>query len=462
MYDVVIVGAGINGSMLAYELSKKNIKVLVLESRSDAGLEQTMSNSAIIHSGIDPKDNTLKKKFNLEGAKLMKKLCFDLDIEYSETGAIICAMNEEEDLHLKHLIEVAKERNIKYTYLLKDEIKRYEKNISNEVISGLLLPTTAIVYPFEITTRLIQIAKLNDVKVLFDTKVVDIKDKISDMGYYEIKTLSEKFKTKIVINACGNQANVVANYIQKENDFKIIHKRGEYFVTDNDFALSNTILYPVPSKVGKGVLVVPTVHGNYLLGPNSKEQKDSDDSTHKMDLEFVKSQVTKLVNKFPDKKIIKRFSGVRSSSSIEDFHIKVASESKNFLNIACIDSPGLSSSPAIAKYAIELIGNMIKLTDKANHIKKETTKLSLNETKIICKCERVSVSDIKNSVRGINGSRSLVGTRFRSRATAGICQGSRCEAMTIKIMAEELNIPVTKIRRYDADTYIVGDENESI
>lgn len=392
----------------------------------------------------------------------MKELCFDLDIEYSEVGAIICATDDKEDKHLKNLINVAKKRDIKYSYLVADEIKKYEKNISNQVISGLILPTTAIVYPFEITTRLIQIAKLNNVEVLFNTKVLDIKDKTSDMGYYEVKTSNKKYKTRVVVNACGNQANIIANYIQKENDFEIVHKRGEYFVTDNDFLLSNMILYPVPSKVGKGVLVVPTVHGNYLLGPNSKEQEDSDDTTHKSDLDFVKSQITKLINDFPDKKVIKKFSGVRSSSSIKDFHIKVASQSKNFLNIACIDSPGLSSSPAIAKYAMNIIGNMIELTNKKNHKKNEIQELSVNEKKIICKCERVSVSDIKNSVRGINGSRSLVGTRFRSRATAGICQGSRCEAMTIKIMADELNVSVNKIRRYDLDTYIVGGENESI
>lgn len=470
IYDITIIGAGIIGSMCADMLAKYNLSICVLEKENDSGLEQTMSSSAIVHSGIDPKPGTLKAELNVIGNQMMEEICDSLNVEYIQCGGYVCANNKEDLNKLKSLKEQGESRGIPCSIISGDELRVVEPGASDQIIYALSMPTTGIIYPIELTIACVERSILNGAVVKYNHHVLNI-NKVNN--YFKIYTNKGSFQTKMIINCAGMHSDEIARMIDKDFQIELQAKCGEYLVTDNRRPVVSSILYPLPTSKGKGVLAVPTTHKNVLLGPTSNFQEDrDDDSTHIEQLNYIKENVAELITDVPND-IIKTYSGLRSFGNGGDFYIKLDG---SVINCVAIDSPGIASSPAIAKRVVDLVGSQFKLSLKADYIEKREAYTNLKKLKekqvqslidnneqyghIICRCEQVSEGEIRDAIRKQNGATDLSGIKFRIRPMLGMCQGSFCEAKVTRILAEELGVEMSQITRRGEETLIVkGGDN---
>lgn len=475
MYDVIIIGAGISGATIARELSKYKLKVIILEKEFDVATEATMANSAIVHSGHDPEPGTLKAKFNLLGNKMYKKMSDELDIPLMECGGMVLAVSQDEHTLLEELYQRAITNGLnelEVQMLNREEILKLEPNISDLVISGLNLPTTAITFPWEAAIANIENAMDNGVELALENKVISIsKNKI-----FKIKTNKSIYEGKIVINATGIYGTDVANLVSNPH-FKTMARRGEYYVLDKDVKVVNRVLYPTPSEIGKGVIISPQYHGNTLLGPTSEFVEFSDISkTTASGLEYIKTNSQKLIKNLPFEKIIRSFAGGRASSSTGDFVIEESNVS-GFINVCGIESPGLTAAPAVAVFVVEeLVSKRINLVknDKFNPFRRKvirTFELSNSElntlykkdtkyAKMVCRCEKVTEGEIIDSINRNCGAASVVGVKNRSRAGSGRCQGGFCQSEVISILSRELNIDKSEVVYSKSGSQILIDKSK--
>ena len=483
MFDVIIIGSGISGACIARECSKYNMETLVLEKNMDVASEITLANSAIIHAGHDPLPGTLKAKFNILGSRMYEKMSKDLDIPYLKSGGMVVATDQDEIKHIEMLYKRGLENGLlasEMKIIDQKAIREMEPNISDDVLMALYLPTTAVTYPMEAAIANLENAMDNGVKLKTDTEVLEIK-KISDG--FEVHTNNETFQTKIIVNATGLYVEKISDMVVP-NYFSITPRRGEYLVLDKAVSIVSNVIYPVPSNKGKGILATPQYHGNLLLGPTSEFVNfDQIKTTTSKGLLDIKNQIKKSVKNIPFDKIIRTFAGSRPTPSTEDFIIEETSV-KGFINVAGIESPGLSAAPAFAQYVVE------ELIIKKNHYPKNPhfnpmrkkvhriNELSLEEKnilfknnpsygEIICRCEQVSKAEIIDSITRNAGAKTVVGVKHRTRAGAGRCQSGFCQVEVSKILAKSLHIPLNKVVYQGKDSKIVkektkGESNEAI
>ncbi len=469
MYDVLIIGAGIVGCFLAHDLSKKDLKVVVIEKESDVANRTTMANSAIIHSGHDPLEGTLKARLNVRGNEMYEEICKDLGVTFKRTSAFVVATSTEEEETLDLLYHQAKNRKVPVAYLTKEEAKEKEPNLSDFVTKVIELPSTGIVYPWEVAIALVEEAIENGVELQLKEKVEAIEKKENS---FIVTTKEASYETKIIINAAGTYSDKVYEMVSDEVDFKITPRKGEYFVLDKlQKPLVSRVIYPVPSSAGKGVLVVPFTHGNVLLGPNSEVvESDEFNNNTKAALDYVKREIGKTVKNIPLQNIIRTFAGLRPTSTRHDFIIEEARDVENFINVAGIESPGLASAPAISEYVInELLSSKINMENKNKYKKrrpvinlKQMTEQERNEMvkkdptfgRIVCRCEQVTEGEILDIIRRPVGAKTVKGVKKRVRPGMGRCQGGFCEPLVVEILARELNISPLEVR-YDSDNSVM-------
>ncbi|MBN2604733.1 MAG: NAD(P)/FAD-dependent oxidoreductase [Bacilli bacterium] len=455
MYDVIIIGSGISGATIARELSRFQLKTIILEKEYDVAMEATMANSAIVHSGHDPIPGTLKAKFNILGNRMYKQMSEELDIPYMACGGMVTAINEDQ----VHLIEELYERAL-INGLRSDEVKiidqetvrSLEPNIADGVIKALHLPTTAVTFPWEAAIANIENAMDNGVELALENKVI----KIEKLDRFVVTTDKSVYEAKVVINATGVYGTDVAKLVTNPH-FEIRPRRGEYYVLDKDVRLVNSVIYPAPSEKGKGVIVTPQYHGNTLLGPTSEYVAFSEISkTTASGLEYIKENVAQTVQNIPYHKIVRSFAGGRATSSTEDFVIE-ESEVKGFINVCGIESPGLTAAPAFAKYVVEeLVSVHFEMKPNTDYNPRRRKVLRTNELtfdelnnsfhdnqkygRIICRCEKITEGEIVDAINRNCGARSVVGVKNRVRAGAGRCQGGFCQSEVINILARELKV----------------------
>lgn len=474
MYDVVIIGAGITGTVIAKDLSKYKLKVALLDKENDIADGATMANSAIIHTGYDPKDGTLKAKCNVEGARMWKDLCKDLGCKYEVVGAYIAAVGEEEENTIEVLRDRAERREVPYEILTGEEARANEPNLSEHVTKVLSFPTTAVVYPWEAATACAEVASNNGTEVYLNECVEDIK---KEDDHYIVKTNNHSFESKVVINAAGVMADQIAGMVMDDPGFHMTPRKGEYFVIDNNIHYVNHVVFPVPSSKGKGVLAVPTVYGNTLIGPNSNYVDDKYDvGSSKEGLDYVRENANKILNNVPLRSTIRNFAGLRPSSSSSDFIIEEAEGLKGFINVASIESPGLASAPSISKYVIDhfvskdldlVVNEDAVMTRKRPIVVDELTdeeKAKLIKEnplygKIICRCEKISEGEILDAIHRPVGARSVKAIKKRVRPGMGKCQGGFCEPKVVAILARELNVEPTDVVLDTKTSQILEKEN---
>lgn len=471
MYDVAIIGAGVIGASIFRELTKYDLKVVVLEKENDVAMGTSKANSAIVHAGYDPKIGTLMAKYNVRGNEMFEDLCKELSVPFKRNGSLVLAFSEDEMEHIKDLYENGTKIGVKGLEILnKEQVLEMEPNIKDNVVGALHAPTGGIVGPYEYTIALMENGIKNGGKLELKTEVKNI-EKVNDI----FKITSEDGKVieaKYVINAAGVHADEIHNLIAKES-FKIIPRKGEYFVMDKSQGeLVNHTLFQAPTKLGKGILVTPTVHGNLLVGPDAEDIEDKEDTKTKADrLEYIRNTATKTTDKINFRESIRNFAGLRATPDTGDFIVEEAKDVKNFIDVAGIKSPGLSSAPAIAEDVVNILRNCgldlkenknfdgrreeivfmeLSAEDKAKIIEKDP-----RYGRIICRCESITEGEIVDSIKRSFGSITLDGVKRRCRPGMGRCQGGFCGPKVQEIIARELEINMEDIYQEKDGSYIL-------
>ena len=458
MYDYIIIGAGVIGSCIARELSRFNVKVLVLEKENDVANVQSLANSAIVHSGHNPEPNSLKAKLSVWGNKLYEDMEKELEIPLLRTGAFVVAHNKDEEEQLLELAKTAKINQVpEFSILDYKEAVLIEPNLSKSITKVLSLPTTKVTYPWEVAFAAMENAILNGVEFKKNSLVTAIR-KENDRFYVTVNN-DFLYESTHVINAAGVASDDIAHLIEKNVQFKIKGRKGEYFVLDKRVkGFVKNVLYPLPTELGKGVLITPQVHGEILLGPNSLEVEDKYHPTTSYEgLGYVKEHASMLAENIPFNQIIRSFAGIRSTSDYDDFYIKESLEFSNLYHLGGIDSPGLTACFAIAKYLVNDVMNVNEKYDvnkefnpyrqkrKMFHRLSQEEKQALIKDEpsygnIICKCEKITEKEILDAMHGPLGSNTIKGIKKRTRAGAGLCQGGYCEEKIMKMIAKEFNM----------------------
>ena len=453
IYDVIIVGGGVIGCAIARELSKYKLRTVLLEKNNDVCNETSAANSAIVHSGYDPLPNSLKAQMNVLGNSMYPQMCKELDVPFIQNGSLTIATTDDEMNTLLSLQKRANENKVETKILSSEEVLKLEPQLNKDIKGALFAPTCGIVNPFELTVALMENAMDNGVELLLNHEVNNIK--INENSVSVFCKNDKQLECKVLINAAGLFADDINAFVDKDS-FTITPRKGQYFVLDHfDLNFVKHTLFMVPSDKGKGVLVTPTTSGNYLIGPSSDFVDDKQDlSTTKDILDSVRSQASRIIENIPYANLIRQYSGLRAVSSTGDFIIEHSKVSKNLINVAGIQSPGLASCPAIALKVVELLKECMPLNvnEEFNPIRRKVYRLkemSLEDKNklisenpqfghIVCRCEKISEGEIVDCIHRNCGATTVKGVKKRCRPGFGKCQGAMCEASVIKILAREL------------------------
>ncbi|MHC1684357.1 MAG: NAD(P)/FAD-dependent oxidoreductase [Clostridiaceae bacterium] len=477
MFDVTIIGAGVIGCSIARELSKYKLNICVLERSEDVSTGTSKANSAIIHAGFDAKPNSLKGKLNAKGNAMFDKLSKELDFPFKRIGSLVLCFNENDLPVLEKLKEQGENNKVPNLEIIyKEKLKEMEPNLSDEVVAALHAPTGGIVCPYEMTIALAENANKNGVEFKLGTEVLDINK--SD-GQYLIKTNKEDILSKIVINAAGLHSDDINNMVSN-NKIEIVARKGQYCLFDKAIGdmVSKTI-FQLPTKMGKGILITPTVDGNILVGPNAEDIEDKTDlSTTGVGLSEIVEKAKISVRDIPMNQVIASFSGLRSHCIEDDFVIGEAVDAKNFINVAGIESPGLSSAPAIAEEIERIVVEKLnpienaefnpirkgipKFREMTNEERKEIIKEVPQYGKIVCRCETVTEGEILASIRRPLGATTLDGVKRRTRSGMGRCQAGFCSAKIVDILCKELNIENTEVTKFGGKSNLIIGRNKQI
>ncbi len=468
MFDVVIIGAGVVGGMIARTLAAYDLKICIVEKTNDVAMGATKANSAIVHAGFDAKVGSLKAKFNVRGSEIFPKIAKELGVKYQNNGSLVIGFTEEDRETIKELYERGCTNGVKDLKIVeKEELKVLEPNLSEEVLCALYAPTGAITCPYELTIAAIGNAMDNGAELKLNFEVKEIREKD---GYYEVCSENKILETKYVINAAGIYSDKIAAMVG-DTSFTVHPRRGEYILLDRECGdlVSHTI-FRTPSKMGKGILVTPTVDGNLLTGPTSVDIDDKEDtSTTAVGFDHIIGLAKENIPSIPYNKTITSFCGLRSVGSTGDFIINAPK--KGFINVAAIESPGLTSAPAIAEYVTELLkeqGAELLPNENYNPIrepqhafreagieeKNEMIKKDKSFGKIICRCETITEGEILRAIRTNPGARDLDGVKRRTRAQMGRCQGGFCGPQIVELLAKELGIPYEEVTKSGEGSYV--------
>ena len=453
IYDITLIGAGIIGCQLAYDLSHFNVSICLLEKNNEVLNEITSANSGIIHTGYDPEEGTLKAQLNVLGALRYPSLCAELKVPYAQVGSLVVSNDEEGTRQLDVLEARAQQRHIPVERLNQNQVRAREPHISTEVIEALYFPTTGMILPWEVGYALIDHACANGLELKRNAEVLGV---LQHETHIELITPQGSILTKQVINCAGLKGEVVARLYDRNYPHVLSFRKGQYHVTDKtDESYINHILFPVPTSKGKGILAVKTTEGNLLFGPTSEAVDNPyDHSTSLEGLREIDEKLPKLIQALPKSHMIHQFAGMRPNPNTKDFIIEMKDD--RWINAIGIDSPGLASSPAISNYIIDtLLKPIVSLMPKKNYVALEANadhrtenlenwneriQKNPNYGKIVCVCEGVSEQEILNAIRRPAGAVSIKGVKRRVRPGSGRCQGGFCESRIVSILAKELNI----------------------
>ncbi len=474
-YDVIIIGGGVSGCACARELSRYKIKVCVLEKEEDVCSGTSKANSGIVHGGYDAKPGSLISKLNVRGNEMMEQLSKDLDFPFKRNGSLVLCLNERDMPNLKALYDRGIANGVKDLQILnKEEVLFMEPNISHNVYGALYSPSVGIVCPFQLNIALAENAYVNGVSFKFHTEVFQIKKR--DEGF-ELQTNTGGYTAKYVVNAAGVYADKFHNMVS-ENKIHITARKGEYCLLDKSAGnhVSKTI-FALPGKYGKGVLVSPTVHGNLILGPTAIDIDEKEGTnTTKEGLDQVLSKANMIVKNLPINQVITSFAGLRAHEDGHEFIIGEPEDAKGFIDCAGIESPGLTSCPAIGEMVVSIIKENMGLEKKRDFIAKRKGILSPNTLSkeerialikenpaygdIICRCEMVTEGEVIDAIRRPLGAKSLDGIKRRTRVGYGRCQAGFCSPRTMEILARERNISIFDITKSGKDSKLVVGTNK--
>ena len=471
MYDIIIIGAGVIGCALARKLSQYKGKIAVVDCAEDVADGASKANSGIVHAGFDAKPGTKKAYYNVRGAKMYASLAKELGVPYNPIGAMVLGFSEEDRLTLQKLLEQGIINGVEQLRIIeRDEILRLEPNTNPAVVCALLVPTSAVVSPYEMTLALSYHAAQNGVEFIFNSPVTNLYE---DHDTWHVETPNGVMEARAIVNCAGVGAAKLHNMISDE-PLQIIPRRGEYYLLDSTFACPFTrTMFQVPGKMGKGVLISPTAHGNALLGPSAEDIEDGFDTrTTRSGLDFVLDKCRLTWPQVTTRPVITTFSGVRAHPATDDFIIgQVHGAPDNAFEAIGIESPGLSAAPAIAEELGEAVAEHLKLPaarimKKAVPLLKPFASMSNEERakacqknpeygRIVCRCEVITEAEIRDAIRRPVGAKSIDGVKRRTRAGMGRCQGGFCSPRVVEILCEELKCSPLEITKCGGDSKLL-------
>lgn len=475
MYDVIIIGAGVSGCAAARELSRYPLKIAVLEKGEDVCVGTSKANSGIIHAGFDARPGSLKAKLNVEGNTWMDTWARELDVPFHRNGSLVLCFQKEEEGKLRELLERGRANGVPGLELLNGEqARKMEPNLSESVTAALYAPTGGIVCPFTLTIALAENACTNGVKFFFDTQV---KNVCRTSGGYLLKTSGVTFETRCVINAAGVYADEFHNMVSSSK-IHITPRKGEYYLMDqSEGGFVTRTIFQLPGKLGKGVLVTPTVHGNLLVGPSARDLSDKEGiQTTGEGLEEITRKAEKSVKNLPLRSVITTFAGLRAHEDGGEFLIGELKDAPGFFDCAGMESPGLSSAPAVGTLLAELVSGYLNVRKKEGFIAErkgirnpfqlppEEREALLNAHpeygNVICRCESITEGEILDAIHRQPGARSLDGIKRRTRAGMGRCQAGFCTPGTMEILSRELGIPMDQITKSGGKSRMILGRNK--
>jgi glycerol-3-phosphate dehydrogenase len=476
MYDIIIIGAGVSGACIARELSRYEFDILVLEKENDVASGTTKANSAIVHAGYDAKPGTMMAEMNVRGNELYENLCRELDVPFQRIGSLVIALNEEEEHKLDELYERGIKNSVPDLKIISaEEVLEMEPHVNPDVTKALYAPTAAITSPYELCIALMENAVANGVEFKRNEKVTSI-NKYNNT--FQLTTeAGNYYQSRVIVNATGLYADEIHN-MAGGRGFRIKPRKGEYHLLDKSQGkLVSMVIFQVPTEKGKGILVLPTVHGNLIVGPNATDIEDKTDlSTTYKGLKHIVDKSKTTIKDFILRESITSFAGLRAipDTPERDFIIEESKQVKNFINVAGICSPGLASSPAIAERVVYLIANLgivsfipsrkfnntrkgiPSIADKNTHDAIKLYEKDNRYANIVCRCEVISEAEIVEAIHRIPEAIDFDGVKRRVRAGMGRCHGGFCLPRVLQILARELNIPPEKITKYGRKSYLLS------
>ncbi len=513
MYDVIIAGAGVIGAFIARELSRYELKVCILEKGNDVASGSSKANSGIVHAGYDCRTRSLKALLNVRGAGMMENVAQELDVPYKRTGSLVVGFDEKDRETLAGLMGKGIANGVPGLELLdRNRIKELEPQISDEVTCALYAPTAGIICPYELTAAAVENAVVNGVELRRSCEVAAVRFK---EDHIEVAAGGELIACRYFVNAAGVYSGKVAA-MAGDKSFAIRPRKGEYLLMDKAVGnLVNRVIFQCPTAMGKGILVTPTVDGNIMVGPDAQEIDDMDDSaTTAAGMAQVLQGGLRAVPGLDPRRVVTSFAGLRAKlaagqgSNVSvgtetttkvpldkentakvsedmlqttsegialqgDFLISPSKKNPNFINVAGIESPGLSCAPAIGEYVSGLLGrqgleriikkDFIKNRDRVIRFREleaeeldELLKRNPAYGRLVCRCEKVTEGEVVDCIRRPAGALDLDAVKRRTRAGMGRCQGGFCTPRLMELLSRELDIPYDKVTKKGEGSWLLS------
>ncbi|MBQ2696125.1 MAG: NAD(P)/FAD-dependent oxidoreductase [Clostridia bacterium] len=470
--DVVVIGAGAVGCAIARELSKYQVNVTVVDKNEDVGGDASKSNSAIIHTGYDASPGTLESQLVVAANPMYDEIVKDLDVPFKRIGAILPAFTEEQFLQLPAIKEKAFKNHVyDVEYKSGAELLAMEPNLNPEVKGGLYIPRESIIDPFILVQAMAENANANGVEFLLGAKVTDIKTENGKIK--SVVTEKGEIETKYVINSAGLYCDEIAAMVGKA-DYKVVARKGQFYILDKNTSCQvEHIVLPIPTKITKGKLMCPTIHGNMLVGPTADDQESKvDKSTTAEGLESIAKDVRNLVPGVNLRDTITQYCGLRPNRNPEGLHFDMYDDLAGYINLSGVRSTGLTLSVAMGKYVVQqMLMHGADFVLKENFIKERKGIIKFSEQplevqdalirenplygNVVCRCETITEAEILQAIHRPLGAKSVDAVKRRVRAGMGRCQGGFCGPKVIEILARELKVSPEKINKHNPGSYMV-------
>ena len=468
MYDVVVIGAGVVGGMVARELTRYRLSVCLVEKANDVATGATKANSGIVHAGFDAKVGSMKAKMNVRGSEMMEQVTTELGVKYKRNGSLVIGFTDEDLETIKKLYQQGIDNGVKGLSIIDgEELHRLEPNLSENARGALLAATGGIVCPYELNIASVGNAMDNGAEFIrnFEVTAIETID-----GGYRVRSGERFVDAKYVVNSAGLYSDTVAA-MAGDTEIRVTPRKGEYILLDKECGgvVSHTI-FRTPTKMGKGILVTPTVDGNLMLGPTAENIEDKEDiSTTAVGTGGILKNAQEVLKTVPGGKNITSFCGLRAAGNTGDFITEMTKP--HFLNLAGIESPGLTSAPAIAEYVVELLGKdglALEKNEKFDphraptHLFRELSAEKKNEMikkdprygKIVCRCEQITEGEIVDAIQRNPGARDIDGVKRRTRSGMGRCQGGFCSPSVVELLANECGVPFEAVTKCGGASYV--------
>ena len=468
MWDAVIIGAGVSGCSVARELARYDLKVLVVEKGHDLCAGATRGNSATVHAGYDPEPGSNKAIYNVRGSRMYEELCRELDVPYTRNGMIIFAVNEEQMNEVHRLKATGDANGVRTEVCDRKRLLEIEPDMGEGVIGGLWIPDSAMVCPYNLVFAMAENAARNGIEFRTATEIKEIENRD---GLWIVRTAGgEELETKYVFNCSGTHSDKFNNMVSRHT-FHIIPREGQHLILDRDLSkYAKTTICQTPEKLPtgghtKGMGFMPSVDGTIILGTNADDVDDpdfSDNTREGLDkiLNYFEDKwkylpISRHIPRFPKDAVITAYGGTRAHADTNDFILGEPEDAPGFINVAGIESPGVTAAPAIAEDMAKILIDRLKPRRKADYkpgrevkapfrtMTKEEREKAIAEdpdyAKIVCRCEQVTEAEIRDAIRRPVGARSINGVKMRTRAGMGRCQGGFCSTRVLEILCEELH-----------------------